>query len=72
MIEYSIFPIALNTIIKLDEVYTTIIRFYSVSGGKMDFEDQRECPNCGTLIEDEEEVECQSCGHNLIDDDEPL
>ncbi len=34
-------------------------------------EDQRECPNCGTVIE-EGEVECPSCGESFIDEDEPL
>ena len=33
----------------------------------MEDEDQRECPNCGTIIE-EGEMECSSCGENLIDD----
>jgi len=34
-------------------------------------EEQRECPNCGTIIE-EGEVECPSCGESFIDDDEVL
>ena len=34
-------------------------------------EEQRECPNCGTIIE-EGEVECPSCGESFIDEDEPL
>ena len=37
----------------------------------MDYDDQRECPSCGTVIE-EGEVECPSCGENLVDEDEPL
>jgi len=37
----------------------------------MENEDQRECPNCGIIIE-EDEVECPSCGESLIDEDEPL
>ena len=37
----------------------------------MEYEDQKECPNCGTIIE-EGEVECPSCGENFIDEDEPL
>jgi len=32
---------------------------------------QRECPNCGTVIE-EGDVECPSCGESFIDEDEPL
>ena len=38
---------------------------------KMEYEDQKECPSCGTIIE-EGEVECPSCGENFIDEDEPL
>jgi RNA polymerase subunit RPABC4/transcription elongation factor Spt4 len=34
-------------------------------------EEQRECPNCGTILE-EGEVECPSCGESFIDEDEPL
>ncbi|MEK6828363.1 MAG: zinc-ribbon domain-containing protein [Nanoarchaeota archaeon] len=34
-------------------------------------EEQRECQNCGNIIE-EGEVECPSCGRSLLDDDEPL
>jgi len=34
-------------------------------------EEQRECPNCGNILE-EGEVECPSCGESLIDEDEPL
>ncbi|MBS3117247.1 zinc-ribbon domain-containing protein [Candidatus Woesearchaeota archaeon] len=34
-------------------------------------EEQRECPNCGTVIE-EGEVECPSCGESFVDEDEPL
>jgi len=37
----------------------------------MDGEEQRECPNCGTIIE-EGEVECPSCGKSFIDEDEPV
>ncbi len=37
----------------------------------MDYDDQRECPSCGTVIE-EGEVECPSCGENFVDEDEPL
>jgi len=37
----------------------------------MEEEDQRECPGCGTVIE-EGEVECPSCGESLVDNDEPL
>ncbi|MBS3095963.1 zinc-ribbon domain-containing protein [Candidatus Woesearchaeota archaeon] len=32
-------------------------------------EEQRECPSCGTVLEDGE-VECPSCGESFIDDDE--
>ena len=35
----------------------------------MDIDEQRECPGCGTVIEDGE-VECPSCGENFADDDE--
>ncbi len=34
-------------------------------------EEQRECPNCGTILE-EGELECPSCGESFIDEDEPL
>jgi len=34
-------------------------------------EEQRECPNCGNILE-EGEVECPSCGESLVDEDEPL
>jgi len=34
-------------------------------------DEQRECPNCGTIIE-EGEVECPSCGESFIDEDEVL
>jgi len=34
-------------------------------------EEQRECPSCGTIVE-EGEVECPSCGESFIDEDEPL
>ena len=34
-------------------------------------EDQRECPTCGTIIE-EGEVECPACGESFVDEDEPL
>lgn len=37
----------------------------------MEEQDQRECPNCGTIIE-EGEVECPSCGESFIDEDEVL
>lgn len=37
----------------------------------MENEDQRECPACGTIIE-EGEVECPSCGESFMDDDEVL
>lgn len=37
----------------------------------MDYEEQRECPSCGTVLE-EGEVECPSCGESFIDEDEPL
>jgi len=37
----------------------------------MEFEDQRECPSCGTIIE-EGEVECPSCGESFLDEDEVL
>lgn len=37
----------------------------------MEYEDQRECPSCGTIIE-EGEVECPSCGESLIDDDDEV
>ena len=36
----------------------------------MDFE-QRECPGCGTVLE-EGEAECPSCGVSLEDKDEVL
>ena len=34
-------------------------------------DEQRECPSCGTILE-EGEVECPSCGESLVDDDEVL
>ncbi|MBI2101309.1 hypothetical protein J4204_06245 [Candidatus Woesearchaeota archaeon] len=37
----------------------------------MEGEEQRECPSCGTILE-EGELECPSCGENFVDDDEPL
>lgn len=37
----------------------------------MEGEEQKECPSCGTIIE-EGEVECSSCGESFADDDEPL
>ena len=37
----------------------------------MDFNEQRECPGCGTVLE-EGEVECPSCGVSLEDKDEVL
>ena len=37
----------------------------------MEYDNQRECPSCGTVIE-EGEVECPSCGESFIDEDEPL
>ena len=37
----------------------------------MEGEDQRECPGCGTIME-EGEVECPSCGESFIDEDEVL
>ena len=37
----------------------------------MEYEDQRECPGCGAIIE-EGEVECPGCGESLVDEDEPL
>ncbi len=36
----------------------------------MDYE-QRECPSCGTIIE-EGEVECPSCGESLMDNDDEV
>ena len=33
--------------------------------------EERECPNCGTMVE-EEEVECPSCGESFVDEDEVL
>ena len=36
-----------------------------------DYDEQRECPSCGTIIE-EGEVECPSCGESFLDDDEVL
>jgi len=37
----------------------------------VDENDQRECPSCGTIIE-EGELECPSCGESFIDEDEVL
>ncbi len=37
----------------------------------MEYEEQRECPKCQTILE-EGEVECPSCGESLVDDDEAL
>ena len=34
-------------------------------------DEQRECPSCGTVLE-EGELECPSCGESLVDDDEVL
>jgi RNA polymerase subunit RPABC4/transcription elongation factor Spt4 len=34
-------------------------------------DEQRECPNCGTVLE-EGELECPSCGESFIDEDEVL
>ncbi|MBI2660389.1 zinc-ribbon domain-containing protein [Candidatus Woesearchaeota archaeon] len=34
-------------------------------------DEQRECPNCGTVLE-EGEPECPSCGESFIDEDEVL
>ena len=39
-------------------------------GKKMDYE-QKECPGCGTII-DEGEAECPSCGESLIDNDDEV
>ncbi len=36
----------------------------------MDY-DQKECPGCGTIIE-EGEVECPSCGESMIDNDDEV
>lgn len=36
----------------------------------MDYE-QKECPSCGTIIE-EGEIECPSCGESLIDNDDEV
>jgi RNA polymerase subunit RPABC4/transcription elongation factor Spt4 len=37
----------------------------------MEYYDQRECPSCGTVLE-EGEAECPSCGESFTDEDEPL
>ena len=38
----------------------------------MEGDEQKECPSCGTIIE-EGEVECPSCGESFEpDNDEPL
>ena len=37
----------------------------------MEFDEQRECPSCGTVLE-EGEPECPSCGVSFADDDEVL
>ena len=42
---------------------------YSIRGEKMDYDGQRECPGCGTVM-DEGEAECPSCGESFVDDDE--
>ena len=66
------FPIALNITFKYqaEPLIYSINIYHDVLRGKME-EDQRECPNCGTILE-EGEVECPSCGESFIDEDEVL
>ncbi|MDP6648334.1 MAG: zinc ribbon domain-containing protein [Candidatus Woesearchaeota archaeon] len=37
----------------------------------MEYDDQRECPSCGTILE-EGEPECPSCGENFVDNDDEV
>jgi len=37
----------------------------------MDYNEQKECPGCGTIIE-EGEVECPSCGESFVDNDDEV
>jgi len=37
----------------------------------MDYGEQKECPGCGTIIE-EGEVECPSCGESFMDNDDEV
>ena len=37
----------------------------------MDYDEQKECTGCGTIIE-EGEVECPSCGESFVDNDDEV